>query len=91
LPSFPRFEERSGVVFFGSEELPLLCEEPKEVLFCLPLDLESTLAISDFSDLLVDVPEVVVSQETSAWCSQYWALMAWVSLLRLERVVSLSW
>ena len=91
MPSFPSFEERSGVVFFSSEELPLLCEEPKEVLFCLPLDLESTLAISDFSDLLVNMPEVVVSWETSAQCSQYRESIAWVSLLRLERVVGLSW
>jgi len=79
------------VVFFGSEELPLLCEEPEKVLFCLPLDLESVLAVSDFSDLLVDVPEVVVSRETSAQHSQYLASIAWVSLLRPERVVSLSW
>ena len=30
LPSFLSFEERSGLVFFCSEELPLLCEEPED-------------------------------------------------------------
>ena len=55
------------------------------MLFCLPLDLESVLAVSDFSDLLVIVPVVVVSQETSAQHSQYLASIAWVSLLRPER------
>ena len=67
------------MVFFGSKELPLLCEEPEEVLFCFPLDLESALAVSDFSDLLVDMPEVVVSQETSAQHSQYLALIVRLS------------
>ena len=67
--SFLSFEERSGVlVFLGSEELHLLWVEPEEEFFCLkceePLDLESDLFKSDFSDLWPEVPEVVASWET---------------------------
>src|SRR5882724_2368253 len=76
LPSFPNFDERSGVAdFFGSEEDPLPCEEPDWVFFNFefeePLpDLESDLVESDFWSALFRVLDGPASWETSVRHSQ---------------------
>src|SRR5882672_12607239 len=84
-----------GVDFFESEEEPLLWVEPELLSFCLDLDLpdlESDLAESDLlSDLLPEEPEVWVSWESSPLCSQYRALIAWMSLQSPARVFGLLW
>src|SRR5882672_5188301 len=94
LPSFLRFEERSGVDFFGSEEEPLPWVEP-ELSFCLDLDLPdllSNLAELDLlSDLFPEEPEARVSRESSPFHSQYRASIAWTSLWSPARVFGLSW
>src|SRR5882724_11374808 len=78
FPSFPSFEERSGVVdFFCSEVAPLLWVEPELLFFCLEceepfLDLLSDLEESDFWLVLhPEVPEVQVLWDTSLCRSQY--------------------
>src|SRR5882724_11155822 len=96
FPSFPSFKERSGVVdFFCWEVEPLPWVEPELLLFCLdweePLpDLWSDLDESDFClDLVPEDPEAWVLWETSAFHSQYYASIAWMSFWSPVRVVGL--
>ena len=47
LPSLLSFEERSGLDFFGSEELPLFCDEPEDWLEFFCLDCKEPLPLLD--------------------------------------------
>src|SRR5882724_3777253 len=85
FPSFPSFEERSGVVdFFCSEVEPLPWVELELLFFCLELeepfpDLLSDLLESDLcSDLFPDDLEAQVLQESSPFRSQYHVSIAWM-------------
>src|SRR5882724_8444055 len=98
FPSFPSFEERSGVVaFFCSEVEPLPWVEPELLLFCLeceePLpDLLSDLEESDFCSVLFpEDPEARLSRDTSPRRSQNRESIAWMSFRSPERVFGFSW
>src|SRR5882724_467331 len=98
FPSFPSFEERSGTLgFFCSEVEPLPWVELELLFFCLgseePLpDLWLDLLESDFGSVLFpEDPEAQVSRESSPFCSQYRASIAWTSFRSPTRVFGFSW